>query len=143
MSELIFEEGLGSRSSQKIIALLTIWETLSVEDIILKTGISKSQVHVCLKNLLNNDLLKRKTKGIYTLSDSNFMNLLGKAYETKINQIISEKINEIQKLIKLNNYNQAELLFNALVDQYTPILDKNFGLIISSLSHEFIDNIIN
>ena len=143
MSELIFEEGLGNKSSQKIISLLTIWEMLSVEEIILKTGISRSQVHSCLKNLLNKRLLKRKSKGVYCLSNDNFMKLLREAYETKINQIINEKIHNIQKLIKNNEIEEAARLFKVVVAQYEPVLDRNFGLIISSLTHEFLDEILD
>ncbi|MHA1728085.1 MAG: hypothetical protein ACTSWY_05075 [Promethearchaeota archaeon] len=137
-----FEIVLGTPTSQKLIKLLVTWRTLSVQDLIIKSHISKSQVHNTLKNLITQNIVHSPSRGIYSLFDSPFMKLFEEAYHLKIIEIINSEIYGIKHLLKNDKLVLAEKKFSDLVEQYNPILHDSFSSVFSSLSSQFIEKLV-
>ena len=134
-----FTKELGNPSIQKILMILTIYESLSVSRLMELSELSESQVHLILGRMLKINLLKKPSRGIYTLSDELFVTKLKDAYRTKIISNVSSQIDEIQLLLKKNSYEKALTYFKNLVKEYDPILQTHFLYKMNSLSHDFMD----
>ncbi len=134
-----FEADFGTPTAQKIIKILASWSTLSLQDLIDKSQMSKSQVHSTLKRLVKHNIVYSSSRGIYKLHDDPFTNLVKQAYRIKLREVINAEIYQINQLVKTNNLEIAENKFIRLIDQYSPVLHESFSLQLSSISHHFID----
>lgn len=134
-----FETVLGTPTAQKLIKLLVTWISLSAQDLVAKTKISKSQVHSTLNKLISQNILQSPSRGIYTFLSTPFTELLKEAYRIKIIELINSEIYVIKNLINRNKVDSAERRFSNLVDQYSPILQESFTSHLSSLSLRFIE----
>ena len=134
-----FTKELGNPSIQKILMILSINESLSVSRLMELSELSESQVHLILGRMLKINLLKKPSRGIYTLSDELFVTKLKDAYRTKIISNVSSQLDEIQLLLKANSYEKALTHFKELVKKYNPLLQTHFLYKMNSLSHDFMD----
>lgn len=134
-----FESDLGTPTSQKLIKILVSWNTLSLQDLIDKSSMSKSQVHSTLKKLHKHKIVYSPSRGAYNLLDSPFTNLLKEAYRVKILEVINSEIYQVMQFLKTKQLETAEKKFTKLIEQYAPILRESFSYQLSSLSHDLID----
>lgn len=134
-----FENVLGTPSAQKIICLLATWSKLSIKELISKSELSKSQTHNTLKNLQTIEVVTTQSRGFYSFAENTFVNLLKEAYQSKILEIINKEIYIIKQHLKRKELQKAEKKFLNLVNQYDPILNRNFPFIMSSIAHRFIE----
>ena len=134
-----FETVLGTPTAQKLIKILVTWSPLSVQDLVSKSNVSKSQVHSTLKSLIAHSIVQSPSRGIYTFLDTPFTKLLKEAYRVKILELINSEIYNIKQLLKKNHLDRAESKFSELIDQYYPLLQDTFSSHLSSLSLRFIE----
>jgi DNA-binding transcriptional regulator GbsR (MarR family) len=134
-----FESVLGTPTAQKVIKLLVSWSSLSVQDLVIKSNYSKSQVHSTLKKLVAYNIIHSPSRGIYAFQDTPFSNLLKEAYMVKILELINSQIYHIKQLLKKNQLDEAEKKFSELIKQYHPVLQESFSSQLSSLSLRFIE----
>lgn len=130
---------LGTPSAQRIIISLVIWETLSLKELQKVAEISESQLHVIIKRLIISGIVKKEKRGIYTLGDESFVNILSKAYLEKIKHLINQKIYEIRSLLKKREIEIAFQTYNDLKENYQPVLSTYFSHILSSIAHSFLE----
>jgi DNA-binding transcriptional regulator GbsR (MarR family) len=136
-----FEAVLGTPTAQKIVKLLVTWDSLSIQNLVSKSHISKSQVHITLKNLISQSIVFSPSRGNYTLPESPFMKSFKKTYLIKIIELINSEIYIIKQFLKDDKLEQAEKKFSEMVEQYDPILQKSFSSMLSSLSSRFIEKL--
>lgn len=130
---------LGTPSAQRIFELLTCWDSLSTKDIIKKSGISESQIYTTLGNLEKAGLVTKKTRGIYTTTDTKFTKLLKDAYLAKIEQVIGRELYFLGKHIDTLPLEQISERWTPLVEQWEPILREKFPQKMSSLAGHIVD----
>lgn len=135
----IMETVIGTPSAQKVIVLLVTWPNLSIKEIQSKTKLSKSQIHITLKNLQDIQIVQTVTRGYYTLAESKFTQLLKEAYQAKIIESINKQIYQIKQALKRKEIKEATEMFQELQEKYDPLLKERFPFIVSSLSHRFIE----
>lgn len=136
-----FDAVLGTPTAQKLIRFLVVWPSLSVQDLVNKSNISKSQIHITLKNLITHSMVISPSRGIYALSGTPFARSLKDAYHIKIVEQINSQIYHIKQLLKKKKISLAEDKFQELVTLYQPILHESFSTHLSSLSLRFIEKI--
>lgn len=136
-----YEKALGKPSAQKIITLLTCWNSLSLKEIIQKTGLSESQVHNTLKSLIELNIILKKSRGIYAISNSKFAKHLKTAYEDIIKQTTGNILFDISKNIDTLPLSELETKWKDLIDQFEPFLKEHFSNQLSSLSSHIIDRL--
>ena len=130
---------LGNPSIQKILMILSIYESLPITKLMELSELSESQLHLILARMLNVNLLKKLSRGIYALSEENFVVKLKDAYKTMMISKISSQIDEIQLLLKENCYDKALTNFKDLTKKYEPLLQTYFLFKMNALSHDFMD----
>lgn len=134
-----FVSDLGTPTAQKIIKILVSWSSLSLQGLIDKSHMSKSQILSTLKKLLKQKIVYSPSRGIYNLLDDPFTNLLKEAYQVKLLEVINSEIYQVNHLLKTKQFEKADNKFINLIDQYSPILRESFSHQLSSLSHYFIE----
>lgn len=134
-----FETVLGTPTAQKLIKLLVTWTSLSAQDLVAKSKVSKSQIHSTLKKLISQKILQSPSRGIYSFLETPFTELLEEAYRVKIFELINSEIYAIKHLLRQNKVDTADRKFSNLVEQYSPILQESFTSHLSSLSLRFIE----
>ena len=130
---------LGNVSIQKILMILSIHESLPIAKLLELSELSESQLHLILARMIKVNLLKKTSRGIYALSDENFVVKLKEAYKAMIISNVSSQINEIQTLLKENSYDEALAYFKELSKTYEPLLETYFAFKMNALSHDFMD----
>ncbi|HMF31670.1 MAG TPA: hypothetical protein VKK79_09660 [Candidatus Lokiarchaeia archaeon] len=130
---------LGSPSSQKVLQLLTCWETLSVKEIALKAALSESQVHVTLNRLEKLDLVVKQAWGKYSFSNSKFASLLKTAYSAILEQIIGNEIYQLTKQMDNIPRETLEAQYSKIVDQWGPLLSAKFSFQMNELAGFFVE----
>ena len=130
---------LGTPSTQKILRLFTIWETMTLREIIEKSELSEAQIHKTLINLQKISLVTKKDKGVYYLSNNSFSKTIQNAYINRLLPYISSIISEIHEELDKGNRDKAHDRFHYLGIKYEPILRKNFSYKMNSLVHRFLD----
>lgn len=135
----VLSKDLGNPSIQKLLFILTVYDQLPINKLLELSGLSESQLHLTIKKMLNIKLIKKITRGMYSLTDDQFMLRLKEAYKTKIVDDVNTKINEIWNYLKKNNLEESFNLFKEIDRFYGPILVTNFSYQLNSLSHEFLD----
>jgi len=136
-----YEKALGTPSAQKIIALLTCWNSLALREIVQKTGLSESQVHNTLNSLREVEVVSKKSRGIYSLSRSKLATHLSTAYADIIEQTVGNSLYFLSKNIDTLPLPELEKRWKALIDQWEPFLTAHFSHQLSSLSSHIIDRL--
>lgn len=134
-----YSNGLGNPSIQKLLFILTVHNQLPVNKLLEFSFLSESQLHLTLKKMMNINLVRRLTRGMYSLSEDQFVIKLKEAYLTKILDQINNKIIEIRELLKENDYERAFQLYKDIDLKFEPILNSHFSHLMNSISHEFLD----
>lgn len=135
------EKALGTPSAQKIIGLLTCWDSLSLKELAQKTGLSESQIHNTANTLMRLNIIKKKSRGIYALSDSTFVNHLKTAYEDIIEQNVGNLLYFLSKNIDTLPLPELEEKWTSLTDQWEPFLHERFFQKVSSIAGHVIDRL--
>lgn len=133
------EKVLGTPSAQCIFSLFSVWERLSVREVVEKAGLSESQVHATLKGLEAIELLVKKARGVYEIAPSSFAQQLQFAYLTRIRQVIGQKLYQITKGLDSLPKKQLVSAFAQLMQYWEPVLDKSFRHQVSSLAGTLLD----
>lgn len=133
-----FDSVVGSARASKILRMLTIYDTLTVKELMDLTGISESQIHVLLRNLLAVQLLTKKSRGVYRISDLQHAQSIRNAYLSILLDFINKSIYEIQELLRNQEKDKAFNRLDELLTQYEPLLQQHFSRVMASLSHEFM-----
>lgn len=135
------ESSLGTPSAQKILSFLVCWDDLPVKEIVKKSQLSASQVHVTLRGLEQHGVVKKIRRGVYALSDAPFSTKLREAYLANIDQVIGRTLHELtKKLDELSPRQIAETL-EVLLDQWDPLVQVNYKWKLSSLSEYLVDRL--
>ena len=134
-----FDRSLGTPSAQSILRLFIVWERLQKKQIMEKTGFSESQVYTTLQNLLKIGFLEQESRGLYKLAENLFTKRLSEAYMVRIRQNIGQNLYYLSKNIDTAPLSELEEIFKFIVDQYEPILEKEYTVKLSSLAGHLID----
>ena len=137
-----FDSILGTPSTQKLFKLLVVWQKLSVKEIIEKIKISETQTYTILKNLEKIGIVEKKTRGIYSLTDNKFINLLKNAYSENLKEFLGKKLYQLSDILEEN---ESELVIEeiiGLLKTWEPFLKEHFSHKLSTLSGHLIDNLI-
>ena len=132
---------IGNPSTSRVIRFLTIHPVLSVKQLMDFIGISESQIHLILKNMTDINLVKRQSRGLYSLSQEKSATSLKEAYKSRLLEYLNQEIYEIQEQLKLDLLPEAKQRFRRMSELYQPLLKTHFKKVMSSLSHEFLDRI--
>jgi predicted transcriptional regulator len=133
---------MGTPSAQKIFQLLVCWETLPINEIITKTRISESQTYSTLKNLEKIELVIKKSRGIYTLTQNKFVVMLKDAYVAKLEQFIGKQLYHISKNLDKWTIDEIKDIWAPLLEQWAPLLNKNHAQKVSSIAGHIYDKIM-
>ena len=136
-----YEKALGTSSAQKIITLLSCWNSLALKEIIQKTRLSESQVHNTLNSLIEVNIIVKKSRGIYALSSSKFTQHLRTAYEDIIEQTVGNRLYFLSKNIDTLPLPELEKRWKSLIDEWEPFLDKHFSNRVSSIASHIVDRL--
>lgn len=136
-----YERALGTPSAQKIIGLLTCWSSLSLKELVQKTGLSESQVHNTLNTLMDVSIVEKKSRGIYALSNSTFSEHLKSAYEDIIEQNVGNILYFLSNNIDTLPLPELEQTWKSLIDQWEPFLHERFSRKVSSLASHVVDRL--
>ncbi len=136
-----FDKALGTPSAQKILRFLVCWEKLPYRDLIVKSGLSESNVYATLKKLQQSGIVISDVRGIYQLSEDEFTQTVKAAYSVFLKRIISQNLYEISKQIDLVSPEKIidQLLY--LKDTYKPFIDKYYSKKFSSLIGGLINSV--
>ena len=130
---------LGTPSAQKIFRIMVCWEILPVKEIIDLSGLSESQVHATLLNLEKLTLIEKRSRGIYSSTDSSFSQSLKKSYLDQIIPVVGTIIFNLFKKISKAPKEEIWKEYVDLEKMYRPLLKKEFPFQMSSLVEEFIE----
>jgi len=136
-----FDKALGTPSAQKILRFLVCWEKLPYRDLIVKTGLSESNVYATLKKLQQSGIVTSDVRGIYQLSEDEFTQTVKAAYSVFLKRLISQNLYEISKQIDLVS---PEKITDQLLDlkaTYKPFIDKYYSKKFSSLIGGLINSV--
>ena len=134
-----FDRALGTPTSQKIIKLLSCWNSLSSKELISKTKMSESQIYITLQNLEKCGIVQKKARGIYSFDDSPFAQALYHTYRMKLEEIVGSAIYRFRKRMEKIPLNQMLEEFKELVILWDPILKDKFKFQMSSIAENIID----
>ncbi len=132
---------MGTPSAHKIVRFLTIWDSISFQNLGEFTDLSSSQIQATLNNLIDLGLVERLSKGVYHLTPSNFSENLIAAYTTFHLQWIGYKLSSINRLINENKLQESYHELELLTARYRPFLDKYFTHQLSNISHAVLDQL--
>lgn len=133
------ETALGTTIAQKIIRLLSIWETLSIRELIQKSQSSESQIHNTLQRLIACDIISKESRGIYSLKKTPFTDKLAEAYREQVKELINEKIYQIMTLLDNKEFEKSDEELQELENKYQPLLKKYFTHQLSGITHMILD----
>lgn len=135
------ESSLGTPSAQKILSLLVCWDDLTVREIVKKSQLSESQVHVTLRGLEQQEVVKKLRRGVYALSDAKFPTKLREAYLANIDQVIGRTLHELTKKLDELSPSQIAETLEVLITQWDPLVQENYKWKLSSLSEYIVDRL--
>lgn len=120
--------------------MLSVWDSLSSKDLILKSSSSESQVHLTLQRLIACDIVFKKSRGIYSLQNNSFTTRLADAYREQIKEFIDSKIYTIYQLLEEKQFDKADNELQTLELLYQPMLTNFFSHQLSGVSHILLDH---
>jgi len=132
---------MGTPSAHKVIRFLTIWGSISFQQLVEFTELSSSQIQATLNNLIDLGLVERLSKGVYHLTQSSFSENLISAYTTFHLQWIGHKLSSLHQMVNENKLQESYLELEVLTVRYRPFLDKYFSHQLSNLSHAVLDQL--
>ncbi len=132
---------LGTPSAQNIIRTLACWEVLPAKELIKKTNLSESQIHVTLKNLIKIGIVISPSRGYYQFTKTEVVKKIQEAYTSILIQSVGEDLYKIMKTI--NEYTPEELaaILGRLQEKWGPIIQNHYSRMFSSLVENTIDQI--
>jgi len=137
MIETGYEKILGIPSMQSILEFLSIYEALSIKDLMIYTGYSSRTLHDNLNLLKAHNIVEQEKRGIYKISDSRAIQLLTKFYEQILIEQVSSLLHEItEKLDRGEIKEQSNPTFKKLelcYDHWKPIFLKYFPTAMQSI----------
>jgi DNA-binding transcriptional ArsR family regulator len=135
------EKTLGTPSAQKILRFLVCWERLPYRDLIVKSGLSESNVYATLRKLQQSGVVTSEVRGIYQLSEDEFIQTYKAAYSVLIKRIISQNLYDISKQIDLVSPEKITDQLLSLRDSYKPFIDRYYSKKFSSLIGALINSV--
>lgn len=135
------EKTLGTPSAQKILRFLVCWEKLPYRDLIVKSGLSESNVYATLRKLQQSGVVTSEVRGIYQLSEDEFIQTYKAAYSVLIKRIISQNLYDISKQIDLVSPEKITDQLLSLRDSYKPFIDRYYSKKFSSLIGALINSV--
>ena len=140
-NEDYLDKTLGTPSAQKILRFLVCWEKLPYRDLIVKSGLSESNVYTTLKKLQQSGVVTSDVRGIYQLSEDEFTQTFKTAYSILLKRIISQNLYEISKQIDTVSPEKITDQLLYLKATYKPFIDKFYSKKFSSLIGGLITSI--
>jgi len=137
MIETGYEKILGIPSIQSILEFLSVYNALSVKELIIFTSYSARTIYDNLKILKDQYIIKQTKRGIYQLSNSRAIQLLAKFYEQIVVEQIGEQLQNITEKIDKGEKKQeleADLnILQRLYEHWKPIFTKYFPSAIQTI----------
>lgn len=124
---------LGTPSAQRVFRILVCWGKLSLKEIVARSNFSESQVHLTLTHLEKAQIVKKESRGIYTLTNVPFVHSLKRAYTELLITRVGMKVYRLSK--EMENLTPVEVgdRLDNLIFHWQPILEQNYRLKLSSL----------
>lgn len=135
------DKTLGTPSAQKILRFLVCWEKLPYRDLIIKSGLSESNVYATLRKLQQSGVVTSDVRGIYQLNEDEFVQNYKAAYSVLIKRIISQKLYEVSKQIDQVSPEKITDQLLSLRDSYKPFIDRYYSKKFSSLIGALINSV--
>jgi len=130
---------LGTPSAQVILRVFVVWEKLQKKQIMTKTGLSETQVYNTVHKLVKIGILEQEGRGLYRLGASQFTKNLQLAYSEKLKQIVGNYLNFLTKNIDSAPLSEMLDIYKFIVDQWHPLLQKEFPAKLSALAGHLLD----
>ena len=135
------DKTLGTPSAQKILRFLVCWEKLPYRDLIIKSGLSESNVYATLRKLQQSGVVISDVRGIYQLNEDEFVQNYKAAYSVLIKRIISQKLYDVSKQIDQVSPEKITDQLLSLRDSYKPFIDRYYSKKFSSLIGALINSV--
>jgi transcriptional antiterminator len=133
------ERSFGTPSAQKIIQILTCWETVTVKQLSEITELSESQIHATLQSLIEADIVKRESRGNYTLSDSPFAQELKVAYNALLERVLGKFMHNLTTRLDDMSPDEISTRLDYMIKRWKPMMEKLYRSKLSSLAEYIID----
>ena len=109
------EKIFGTPSVQSILEFLSVYDTVTIKDLQKFTGYSSRTIYDNLKTLIDKDIVEKKERGTYGLTNLRSVQLLAKSYEQILIEFIGKILVQItEKIDKAKAYKEIEPDLNQL-----------------------------
>jgi DNA-binding transcriptional regulator YhcF (GntR family) len=135
-----YNQIMGTPSAQTIFQFLACWKTLTLREIILKSGLEDNQVKETLENLEKIGIVNKTQKGAYTVKKSVFVQKLQDTYLIHLERAIGNALYEFTKLLDTVEPSELSPKFEKIVQQWEPLLQQKFASKMNSLAQYFYNH---
>jgi hypothetical protein len=140
--EISIDRVLGHLSTQRIFFTLVTWEKLTSNDIIAKTELSDSIIFQTLKSLTALNLVKKVSRGYYSLNTTPSTEHLKKFYLQILIEFVGGEIYKLSKNIETHPIEESSRQFDELLLKWQPIVEEHYSFRVSSLAEAIISKTV-
>ena len=133
------ERSFGTPSAQKTIQILACWETVTVKQLSEITELSESQIHATLQSLIDADIVKRESRGNYTLADSPFAQEMKVAYSALLERVLGKFMHNLTTHLDDISPDEISTRLDYMLKRWKPMMEKLYRSKLSSLAEYIID----